>query len=53
MMMGKMTKGRKKRLAKRGNQNRRLPVWVIARTNRGTTTHPKRRNWRRRSKLRL
>jgi large subunit ribosomal protein L39e len=50
--MGKKTKGRKKRLAKAGKQNRRLPAWVIIRTNRNVTTHPKRRNWRR-NKLRL
>ena len=27
-------------------QNRRVPVWVMLRTNRNTTTHPKRHMWR-------
>ncbi len=45
--MGKKTKGKKKRLAKATEQNRRVPVWVIMKTNRKVTTHPKRRNWRR------
>ncbi|MDY6865154.1 MAG: 50S ribosomal protein L39e [Halobacteriota archaeon] len=46
-MVSKKTKGKKLRLAKAGKQNRRLPVWVIARTNRSVRTHPKRRHWRR------
>ena len=45
--MGKKTKGKKIRLAKARNQNRRLPGWVMIRTNRNVTTHPKRRHWRR------
>jgi large subunit ribosomal protein L39e len=32
--------------------NRRVPAWVIQRTNRRVTRHPKRRNWRR-GKLKL
>ncbi|MGZ4902479.1 MAG: 50S ribosomal protein L39e [Halobacteriota archaeon] len=45
--MSKVTKGKKKRLAKATNQNRRVPAWVVVRTNRTVTTHPKRRHWRR------
>ncbi len=50
--MGKKTKGEKLRLSKAMKQNRRLPVWIIARTNRNVRTHPKRRNWRR-NKLKI
>lgn len=46
-MMGKKTKGKKMKLAKATGQNRRVPVWVIMKTNRAVTTHPKRRSWRR------
>lgn len=49
--MGKKSKGRKLRLAKRLKQNRRVPAWVIVRTNRKVMTHPKRRHWRRRGRL--
>ncbi|OKY79201.1 MAG: Ribosomal protein L39E [Candidatus Methanohalarchaeum thermophilum] len=45
--MGKKTKGKKKRLAKKTKQNRRVPAWVMMKTNREVTDHPKRRNWRR------
>ncbi len=38
---------KKKRLNKKTKQNRRVPAWVMMRTNRQFTTHPKRRNWRR------
>ncbi|DAC48266.1 MAG: 50S ribosomal protein L39e [Euryarchaeota archaeon] len=41
---------KKRRLMKVTKQNRRVPVWVMLRTNRNTTTHPKRHMWRR-SKL--
>ncbi len=37
---------KKLRLAKALKQNRRVPVWVIARTKRRVTTHPKRHSWR-------
>jgi len=47
--MSKKTLGRKKRLAKSGRQNSRVPSWVIMRTERRVMTHPKRRNWRRSS----
>ena len=42
--------GKKLRLMKAMKQNRRVPAWVMMRTNRKFTVHPKRRMWRR-SKL--
>ncbi|MEM2924963.1 MAG: 50S ribosomal protein L39e [Methanocellales archaeon] len=45
--MSKKTKGKKLRLAKAAKQNKRVPVWVILKTKRNVTSHPKRRNWRR------
>jgi large subunit ribosomal protein L39e len=45
--MSKVSKGRKLRLAKACEQNRRVPAWVMLRTKRKVTSHPKRRNWRR------
>jgi len=50
MAIGKNTRGRKLRLCKANKQNRRVPAWIIVKTNRRVMTHPKRRNWRRRSK---
>lgn len=47
--MSKLSKGRKIRLAKACDQNRRVPQWVMIRTKRGVVAHPKRRNWRRSS----
>ncbi|RXE57254.1 50S ribosomal protein L39 [Methanoculleus taiwanensis] len=44
--MSKVTKGRKVRLAKACEQNRRVPAWVMIRTNRSVVSHPYRRNWR-------
>ena len=43
--------GKKKRLIKAMNRNRRVPAWVMQKTARKFTTHPKRHTWRR-SKLR-
>ncbi|MDG6225484.1 MAG: 50S ribosomal protein L39e [Candidatus Thermoplasmatota archaeon] len=40
----------KKRLMKATNTNRRVPAWVMQRTGRRFTNHPKRFTWRR-SKL--
>lgn len=37
----------KRKLAKAGKQNRRVPVWVMAKTNGRVRSHPKRRHWRR------
>lgn len=45
--MGKKTKAKKKRLAKRERQNTRVPTWVILKTNRDVMQNPKRRSWRR------
>lgn len=39
--------GRKLRLMKATKRNRRVPAWVIQRTNRRFLRHPKRRLWRR------
>ncbi len=36
----------KARLNKARKQNRRVPAWVMIRTNRKFLRHPKRRNWR-------
>ncbi|MCD6455386.1 MAG: 50S ribosomal protein L39e [Methanophagales archaeon] len=47
MAMGKKTKGRKLRLCKANKQNRRVPAWIMVKTSRRVTTHPKRRHWRR------
>jgi len=40
---------RKKRLMRALNSNRRVPAWVMQRTNRNFVRHPKRRHWRRSS----
>ncbi|RZN36858.1 MAG: 50S ribosomal protein L39e [Methanophagales archaeon ANME-1-THS] len=45
--MSKNTKGKKIRLAKANKQNRRVPAWIMLKTSRRVTTHPKRRQWRR------
>ena len=36
----------KQRLTKKVKQNRRVPAWVMIRTNRQFLRHPKRRSWR-------
>jgi len=38
---------KKGRLLARMKQNRRVPAWVLQRTSRRFTSHPKRRSWRR------
>ncbi|MFH0835160.1 MAG: 50S ribosomal protein L39e [Candidatus Micrarchaeota archaeon] len=38
----------KKKLAKKMNQNRRMPIFVIAKTARRVMRNNKQRNWRRR-----
>jgi ribosomal protein L39E len=38
---------RKLRMIRLVKGNRRVPAWVIQRTNRSVTHHPKRRSWRR------
>jgi large subunit ribosomal protein L39e len=45
--MGKKSKAQKKRLAKLERQNRRVPTWVMMKTDMEVTRNPKRRNWRR------
>ncbi|MHC1610008.1 MAG: 50S ribosomal protein L39e [Candidatus Methanospirareceae archaeon] len=47
MARGKKTIGRKIRLVKANKQNRRVPAWIMVKTNRSVRTHPKRRHWRR------
>jgi len=38
--------GRKLRYAKEMKTSSSVPSWIILRTNRRVTTHPKRRKWR-------
>ena len=38
---------RKTRLFRAVRRNRRVPAWVMQRTNRTVTRHPKRRTWKR------
>jgi large subunit ribosomal protein L39e len=40
---------KKLRLAKAGKQNRRVPLWVMMKTNRKVQINPKSRHWRRNS----
>jgi len=44
--MGKKSRAKKMRLAKAQRQNRRLPVFVIPRTDRRVQSNIKRRAWR-------
>lgn len=39
--------GKKLRLTAATKRNRRVPAWIIQRTSRRVTNHPKRHNWRR------
>ena len=39
--------GKKIRLLRCAKRNRRVPAWVMMRTSRRFTQHPKRHNWRR------
>ncbi|MCL2460298.1 MAG: 50S ribosomal protein L39e [Euryarchaeota archaeon] len=45
--MSKLSKCRKVRLSKKTTQNRRVPQWVMVKTNRKVANHPKRHSWRR------
>lgn len=45
-MANKKTHAKKTRLLRSVKANRRVPGWVMIRTNRRFTTHPKRRSWR-------
>jgi large subunit ribosomal protein L39e len=40
---------KKIRLNKAEKSNRRVPAWIMIKTNRRFTRHPKTRNWRRNS----
>lgn len=44
--MSKKTPKLKARLGKAGKQNRRIPLFVIAKTNREVQYNPSRRGWR-------
>ncbi|HKZ60422.1 MAG TPA: 50S ribosomal protein L39e [Candidatus Thermoplasmatota archaeon] len=46
-MANKKRHAKKTRLLKKVKGNRRVPGWVMIRTNRRFTTHPKRHSWRR------
>lgn len=46
-MASKKPAAKKLRLLRATKSNRRVPAWIIQRTNRQFTAHPKRRNWRR------
>ena len=39
--------GKKLRLSAAGKRNRRVPAWIMQRTARRFTNHPKRHHWRR------
>jgi len=39
--------GKKLRLLKAEKSNKRVPAWVMLKTNRRFLRHPKRRHWRR------
>lgn len=39
--------GKKLRLAAAAKSNRRVPAWIMQRTNRRFNNHPKRYHWRR------
>ena len=39
--------GKKIRLNRATKSNRRVPSWIMIKTNRRFTRHPKTRNWRR------
>lgn len=43
---------KKGRLNRKVKQNRRVPAWVMQRTNRRFVRHPKRRTWRQ-SKIKM
>lgn len=44
---------RKTRLNRRTKRNRRVPAWIMQRTNRRFTQHPKRHSWRRGTRLKV
>ncbi|RKY24073.1 MAG: 50S ribosomal protein L39e [Planctomycetota bacterium] len=46
-MSSNKTLPKKIRLNKAVKSNRRVPAWIMIKTNRRFTRHPKTRNWRR------
>ena len=44
---------KKLRLNKKTKQNRRVPAWVMQRTNRAFQRHPKQRSWRKGSGVKV
>lgn len=46
-MTSRKPPARKRRLLRAVKSNRRVPAWVMIRTQRNFTKHPKQRNWRR------
>lgn len=48
-MSSKKPLAKKLRLLRAEKSNRRVPAWIMIRTSRRFTSHPKRRNWRKTS----
>ena len=48
-MASKKPLAKKLRLMRADKTNRRVPAWIMVRTARRFTSHPKRRTWRRNS----
>lgn len=48
-MSSRKNHAKKRRLGKATKQNRRVPTWIMLKTDRQFTEHPKRRHWRRNS----
>ena len=46
-MASKKPLAKKLRMLRAEKSNRRVPAWIMIRTSRRFTAHPKRRNWRR------
>ena len=46
-MSSKKPLAKKLRLMRAEKSNRRVPAWIMIRTSRRVTSHPKRRAWRR------
>jgi large subunit ribosomal protein L39e len=46
-MASKKPLAKKLRLLRAEKSNRRVPAWIMIRTSRRVTSHPKRRSWRR------
>ena len=45
-MTGRKNELFKKMLARKCKSNRRVPLWVMIKTNRRVSSNPKQRNWR-------